>query len=182
MPVRPSLLLSILLAASAAVAADAPAAVDALPRECGAFAWDVSNELAVLQSPSTAGVAGMGGDADAVRIELDTRYDMRLHPQGAVTLAARPAKAPADDAVAGLLVFQVPVDGRYRVSLDTAHWVDVVDGGEIVASTGHEGRHGCPLLRKVVEFDLAAGRDLVLQVLGGAGSETSVLITAAGGQ
>lgn len=179
MPVRPALLLSVLLAASAAVAADAPAAADALPPECGTFAWDVSKELAVLRLPSTAGVAGTGGDAGAVRIGLDTRYDMRLHPEAGVTLAARPAKAPADDAAAGLLVFQVPVDGRYRVSLTTAHWVDVVDGGEIVASTGHEGRRGCPLLRKVVEFDLAAGRDLVLQVLGGVGSETGVLITAA---
>lgn len=73
MRVRFALILSALFVASAAsaesaavaaaVAADAPAAADALPPECGTFAWDVSKELAVLRSPSTAGVAGTGGDA-----------------------------------------------------------------------------------------------------------------------
>ncbi len=188
MRVRFALILSALFVASAAsaesaavaaaVAADAPAAADALPPECGTFAWDVSNELAVLQSPSTAGVAGTGGDAGAVRIGLGTRYDMRLHPQSEVTLAARPAKPMLDDgAMAGLLAFTVPADGRYRVSITTGHWIDVVDAGEVVTSVDFQGRRGCPLVHKIVEFDLRAGRELVLQFAGGSADETGLVIT-----
>lgn|SRR5690606_35958257 len=176
MHVRLALVLPVLLAACSAVAGDAPAA---FPPECGRFTRDVTNELAALRLPSIAVVAGRGDDAGATRIEPGTRHDIRLHPQRGVTLATAPGKAVPDHAMAGLLVFRVPEDGRYRVSLTTAHWVDVVDGGRVLASLDHEGRRGCPLLRKVVEFELAAGRDLVLQLVGPAADETGVVITAA---
>lgn len=179
MHARLALLLPALLAASAAVAGDgAPAAADALPPECSTFTWDVSNELAALQSPATALEAGRGGDAAVARIEIGRRYDARLLPQGEVTLAARPAKPMLDDAaMAGLLAFTVPADGRYRVSITTGHWIDVVDGGEVVASLDFQGRRGCPLVHKIVEFELRAGRDLVLQFAGGSAEEAGVVIT-----
>lgn len=178
MDVRLALLLPALLAASAAVAGDAQPAADALPPECSTFTWDVSDELAALRSPSTAGEAGRGGDSGAVRIEPGRRYDMRLHPQAEVALAARPAKPMLDDAAtAGLLTFTVPEDGRYRVSITTGHWIDVVDAGQVVPSLDFQGRRGCPLVHKIVEFELQAGRDLVLQFAGGAVDEAGVVIT-----
>lgn len=182
MKARFALFLPVLLAsATVAAAAGRAETADALPPACGTFALDVSDELAALGLPSTMVVAARDGASGDARIEPGRRYDVRLHPEAEVTLAAVPSRAPTADTVAGLLVFQVPVDGRYRVSLTTAHWIDVVDGGDVVVSTGHEGRRGCPLLRKVVEFDLAAGRDLVLQVLGDAGTGTGVLVTPATG-
>lgn len=178
MSLRLALVLSAALAASPAAFGAAPAGADALPPECGTFTWDVSSELAALQSPSTAGVAGKGGDAGEVRIEPGIRYDLRLHPQGEVRLAARPAKPMLDDAAtAGLLHFQVPEDGRYRVSITTGHWIDVVEAGEVVASLDFQGRRGCPLVHKIVEFELKAGRDLVLQFAGGSVDEAGVVIT-----
>ena len=172
MHARLVLLLPVLFAATA-IAADEPA----LPPGCSTFTWDVSNELAVLQSPATAGVAGRGGE-DKVRIELDRRYDVRLYPQSEVMLAAPPAKPMLDDAAtAGLLVFTVPADGRYRVSITTGHWIDVVDAGQVVASLDFQGRRGCPLVRKIVEFELEAGRELVLQFAGGSVDEAGVVIT-----
>ena len=177
MPLRLALMVPALLMASAAMADDVPVAADALPPECATFSWDVSNELAALQSSSTAGVAGRGG-ADEVRIGLGKRHDVRLHPQHEVTLAARPAKPMLDDAAtAGLLHFTVPADGRYRVAITTGHWIDVVDAGEVVASVDFQGRRGCPLVHKIVEFELEAGRDLVLQFAGGSVDEAGVVIT-----
>lgn len=178
MPARFALILSALLMAPAAVAGQAPAAADPLSPGCDTFSWDVSNELATLQSPSTAGVAGKGGDAAEARIELGRRYDVQLHPQSEVTLAARPHKPMLDDAAtAGLLTFSVPEDGRYRVAITTGHWIDVVDAGEVVASEDFQGRRGCPLVHKIVQFELAAGRDLVLQFAGGSVAEAGVTIT-----
>lgn len=172
---RLALLLSVLLASPAIFAGDA-AADAALPAGCEAFARDVSGELAAMGTPSPAVTAG-GSGREAVRIAAGRRHDVGLRPLGEVALAAEPGKAMPAGAMAGLLVFQVPADGRYRVSLGTAHWVDVVDGGRVLASLDHEGQRGCPLLRKVVEFELPGGRDLVLQLVGGAGAATAVLVT-----
>lgn len=177
---RSVLILSVLLAAlipSAAFAAsDPPAGAPG----CEGFTRDVGNELALLGQPGTAVVAGDGGEARPTRIAPGRRYDVRLHPVAGVTLAAAPGKAQPDDAAAGLLSFQVPTAGRYRVALTTGHWVDVIEGAEVLPSLDHEGRRGCPLLRKVVELDLPAQRELVVQVIGGAGAEAGLLVTPAG--
>lgn len=178
MPARFTLILLALLMAPAAVG-EAPADVDPLPPGCDTFTWDVTNELVALRSHSSAGVAGNGSSVETLRIEPGTRYDVRLHPRAQVALAADPGKKQPADTAAGLLVFQVPADGRYRVSLTTGHWVDVIDGAQVVNSLDHHGQRGCPLLRKAVEFDLAGGRDLLLQIVGGAGGETGVLVTPA---
>lgn len=180
MPARFAVMLLVLLPACVALAGEAAGARDPVPPGCDAFTWDVADELAALPVPGAAGVAGNGGDVAPTRIATGTRADIRLHPRNEVSLAAEPGKAQPGDAMAGLMVFQVPVDGRYRVSLATGHWVDVIDRGRVVASLDHRGQRGCPLLRKVVEFELEAGRDLLLQVVGGAGSGTAVLVTPAG--
>jgi len=156
--------------------AAAPAAE--LPPGCDTFTWDVSHELAALQTPSIPIEARTGPD-QITRIELGKRYQTRLHPQADVTLAARPGKPMLDDdARAGLLTFQVPHDGRYRAAITSGHWIDMVDNGEIVPSLDFQGRRACPLVHKIVEYDLRAGRDLVLQFAGGDAAEVGVVMTA----
>lgn len=176
---QPALLLSCLALSFAgpALAAEPPTA--ALPAGCYTFSWDVSRELAALSSPPTAIVAGDGTAGHIARVVPGTLYRAQLHPQAGVTLAARPGKPMLeDDAQAGLLTFRVPADGHYRVSISTGHWIDVVDNGQIVSSLDFQGRRGCPLVHKIVEFALPAGRDLVLQFAGGTASEAGVVITA----
>ena len=138
MHARPALILSALLAAAAAVAADDP--TGALPPGCDTFTWDVASELAALQQPGVAAVAGNGGDVETPRVEPGTRYEVRLHPQAGVEFVLTPGRDPDAGSMAGLLAFQVPEDGRYRVSLTTGHWVDVIDGGRVVASLDHQGQ------------------------------------------
>ncbi|KLJ00396.1 hypothetical protein WQ56_09490 [Luteimonas sp. FCS-9] len=165
-----------MLAVPAFAAGPAPAA--ALPAGCDTFHWDVAQELSLLQTPPAAVVAGTGGEA-TTRIEPGTFYRAALHPQAEVALAAPPGKPMLDDdAMAGLLTFRVPADGRYRVSITTGHWIDVVDDGAIVASLDFQGRRGCPLAHKIVEFELRDGRDLVLQFAGGDAPVSGVAVTA----
>jgi len=150
----------------------------ALPPGCDTFTWNVSRELAALQTPPTPIDAGTGPDT-ITRIEPNTRYNARLHPQASVTLAAHPGKPMLDDdARAGMLTFQVPHDGHYRASITSGHWIDMVDNGQIVRSLDFQGRQTCPLVHKIVEYDLRAGRDLVLQFAGGNAAEVGVVITA----
>jgi len=174
----PRLAFTLLLCWLGTASSAAVAAAD-FPPGCDTFSWDVARELAALQTPSTGITAGSGPD-DVVRIELDTHYQVRLPAQSALTFAARPGKPMLDeDAYAGLLTFQVPGDGRYRVAITSGHWIDLVEGEEIVRSLDFQGRRACPLVHKIVEFELHAGRDLVLQFAGGNAAGVGVVITAA---
>lgn len=175
--VRP---LPILLAALLFLApASCVAAELALPAGCEGFAWDVRTELAVLQAPGVLLEAARMPQAAQAPITLGRRHDLSLHPQREVSLAARPGKPMLeDDATAGMVALRVPVDGRYRISLTSAHWLDVVDAGKVLPSVDFQGRRGCPLVHKIVEFDLPAGRDLLLQLSGGDAAVAGVVVTA----
>lgn len=145
---------------------------------CDTFSWDVSHELTALAASPAQIVAGDGKQA-APLLRLETLYTARLAPQAGVVLAARPGKPMLeDDAFAGLLNFRVPQAGRYRVSITTGHWLDVVDGNQVIPSLDFQGRRGCPLVHKIVEFDLPSGRDLTLQLAGNTAAQVGVLITA----
>jgi hypothetical protein len=51
------------------------------------------------------------------------------------------------------------------VSLTSRHWIDLIDGDAMVASRRHFGP-GCALVHKIVEFELPAERQIVLQLSG----------------
>jgi len=54
-----------------------------------------------------------------------------------------------------------------------------VDGGKAVPAVDFQGHRACPLVHKIVQFDLRTGRDLVLQFAAGSAREIGVVITAA---
>ena len=74
--------------------------------------------------------------------------------------------------------FRVTSAGAYRVSLSTAHWIDVVADGQLIKSRDFQGAHGCERPHKIVEYELPAGKELVLQVSGATAPAVLVAITA----
>lgn len=54
--------------------------------------------------------------------------------------------------------FTVPEAGRYRVALDQPGWIDLVKDGKALTSVAHGHGPDCSTIRKIVDFDLAAGR------------------------
>jgi hypothetical protein len=145
---------------------------------CAHFKWDVSRELAVMQQSPQAIAAGKGADS-TVQMQSERLYELKLAPQNAVTYAVVPGKPTLDDSAHGGLVhFRVTMPGVYRVSLSTAHWIDVVADGQLVKSRDFQGALGCERPHKIVEFELPAGKDLVLQVSGATAPSVLVAITA----
>jgi len=146
---------------------------------CDAFTWDVSRELAVLGQSATTVKGGKGGTEPAVRLEVGKHYVAHLAPQSEVQLAAKPGKPMLDDgARAGVFTFHVAEAGSYRVSITSGHWLDVVDGGNVVASRDFQGQRGCERVHKIVEFELSGDRDMVLQLTGGTVENVGIAITA----
>jgi hypothetical protein len=153
-----------------AVAADDP---------CAAFKWNVSEERAVFSQKAQAASAGRDAAA-APAMKTGTLYELALAPQERVKFVLQPGKkALPDGAFAGVVHFRVPTTGAYRVSLDQGLWVDVVSHQALVESTDFTGAHDCSAPRKIVQYNLPAGEDLVLQLSAAAKDRVRVAITTA---
>jgi hypothetical protein len=166
---KASMLLSIAIG-HAAVAADDP---------CTHFTWDVTHELAVMkQSPQTIAV-GVKPGAEVPQLATEKLYDIQLAPQNTVVFAVKPAKPALDDgAQAGLLRFKTSKAQRYRVSITSGHWIDVIDGQQTLRSRDFQGQRGCERPRKIVEYDLPPERELILQFSGSTDAKVLLAITA----
>jgi hypothetical protein len=145
---------------------------------CATYTWDLAREFAALKAPGKPVVAGGSVAGRKHWLIPGARYDAMLRPQPGVTFVTPPGRARQLDAAAGgLLFFRSGKAGRYRISLNTHHWIDVVDGRKSIDSIAHEGRSGCELLHKVVEFELPARRALTIQLSGANTESVSVVIT-----
>ena len=144
---------------------------------CTQFKWDVTRELTVMkQSPQPLAAASRSGAVP--QLELEKPYAVKLANQADVKFAIEPAKSTSDEgAQAGLVSFRTAHAGRYRVSIASGHWLDVVDGGKAVASRDFRGQRGCERPRKIVEFELPAEHEFTLQFSGAAEAEVVVAIT-----
>jgi hypothetical protein len=134
---------------------------------CKKFSWDVSHEVTVMKRTPAPVTAGTKPGAKAPLLKLDEPYELKLSPQAGVSYSAKPMKPTLNDgAQGGVVKFHTDKAGLYRVSLTTGHWVDVVDGDQPIKSKDFSGSRDCPRPHKIVEFELPADKDLVLQFSG----------------
>lgn len=145
---------------------------------CSHFSWDVSHELKVMKQTAAPVTAATKPSAQAPAIKVDKLYELKLSPQSSVTYSAKPAKPTLNDSAQGGLVrFHIDKAGLYRVSITSGHWIDVVDGEQLVKSKDFSGSRDCPRPHKIVEFELPANKDLVLQFSGSTDSSVVTAIT-----
>jgi hypothetical protein len=148
---------------------------------CDAYTWNISHELEVLGQPAIS--LNAGRDAKTLvlglaHVDLEKRYAVKLVPQSGVKFAAKVGKPALDDgAQGGLISFRTAKAGKYRVSITSGHWLDVVDGGNLVVSRDFQGQRGCEKVRKVVEFELTGNHDFVLQLSGGTEANVGLAVT-----
>jgi hypothetical protein len=165
-----------LIAAAMGICGQCAVATDA--DGCAHFTWDVSHELTVMNQAPQALAAATRPGSQVPLLKLDKLYELKLSPQAAVMYAAKPAKPTLNDSAQGGLVrFHVDKSGIYRISITSGHWIDVVDGDHLVKSKDFQGSHGCQRPHKIVEFDLAAGKDFVQQFSGSAEPTVLMAIT-----
>lgn len=142
------------------------AMADDIAAACRAPGWDMSRELAAFRGVAPSLSAG-GSPEHSPAIALARVYSVRLRPQSEVRFLRPPGKASElPSPLAGLARFSVTADGKYRVTVDSALWIDVVAPQGIVQSSAFNGWHQCSLFRKSVEYILKAVTPLVLQLSG----------------
>lgn len=133
-------------------------------------------DLAAWAGPRTP----LAAAADATRppaLAVGAPAAITLVPASDVRFARPPeqARTPADHH-AGLIGLVLPAAGVWRLSFSKALWVDVVRGDGLVKSGAHGALAPCTSLRKVVEFEAAAGAYLV-QLSGNPGRDVVMMVT-----
>jgi hypothetical protein len=165
--------LTCLLAANGAVTEE--------PDPCMSFRWDVTHERALMKETPRAVEAAAEATADMPELKVGELHEVKLSRQGDVLFPAVPGmRTPNDGAFAGLVRFRVPKSGLYRVSISTPHWIDIVNAGQLIKARDFQGQRGCERPHKIVEFELPADRELMLQLSGSGKSRVLLAITAAG--
>jgi len=148
---------------------------------CEGFGWNVTHELELMRRPGQAVDAlEYGRQKPAPSLRLDEHYSVTLPAEDRARFQVAPARAARGAAPrGGSLTFGVENGGRYRISITTRHWIDVIADGKALESHDHQGNGQCALLHKVVEFELPAGRPLTLQLSGQDDAVVGLAITRA---
>jgi hypothetical protein len=110
-----------------------------------------------------------------ITLPLGEAFTATLRPSGSVFPPVRPSKLAAEGSSSGIFTFTAPEAGRYRVALGVGAWVDVVAEGQAVTSVTHGHGPACTGIRKMVDFDLKAGRHL-LQVVGSPTPKVDIMV------
>jgi hypothetical protein len=153
------------------VGAAVPASAD---DSCLDFKWDVSQERALFAATPTALQTGRD-PMSAPAIVPNRLYSLQLSAQDQVTFkVSPPAKKMAAAGYGGLATLNISAPGVYRIAMDLPSWIDVVADGALLKATDFQGQHDCSAPHKIVEFDLAGTRPLLLQ-LSNAGKDKILL-------
>lgn len=141
---------AILIALWSAPAMGETCPADPVPPPAVFAAWSTSVTLPAGNDTSGA-LAVIAGQA--------ARLDLLPTPRA--TYRVTPEKPPATTSHGGIVTFEVPRAGIYRIGLSDPAWIDVVGEGQAVASAAHGHGPKCSGIRKIVDFALAPGRYLV---------------------
>lgn len=148
---------------------------------CARYKWDVTRERALFAAPASPIAAAKDGRSPP-RIATDHAYRVELAPAAQVVFPTSPGKtSPPEGNYSGVLSFEAPVSGNYRVAVDLAMWIDVVADSRLLPASDYEGQHSCDAPRKIVQFALEAKKPLILQLSGAGEAAVRITIVRASG-
>lgn len=144
---------------------------------CNDFRWDVATERALFLTAHGAEVSAGRVTSAAPDVLVGELFEVALHPQETVQLAAPPSKVMlADGMFSGLLHLRIPAAGRYRIAVDERAWIDVIDAERVISSSEFSGAATCTKPAKIVLFDLPSSESLWLQISGAASARVNVTV------
>jgi hypothetical protein len=143
---------------------------------CARYAWPLDREAELLSR--TDGAIGAHGGA---RWEqgVGHAFQLALSPGDTAEFILPPGRSPASEPwYGGAVELPAPSEGgTYQVTLSADAWIDVVQNGVLVPSSGFTGEADCPV-RKSVRFGLDAA-PFVVQISGAARPDIRVVVTPA---
>lgn len=154
----------------------------AVSDQCRIGDWDMQAEQHLFQTaPRSVGAARQVSDPRA-ELAPGQLWAVTLLGETEVRLVAAVHRRPLPRvSFAGLAAVTVPMTGRYRITIDGPAWIEIVHDDHALPTTRFGSQRACPLFRKSVEFELAAGLSHVLQFSHAASAVLRVTIVPSGG-
>ena len=164
---RGSLLLILPALLTGSIATGPVAAQDA--SGCARFKWPVERERSAFGTPGLQ-VVEAGKPLPGI---MDPAI-VRLKPVADAAFERPPGRKPKEGTF-GVAIKTPPlaVSGTYQVTISDEAWIDVIQDGREVRSSGFSAERDCPNVRKSVRFSLVAGQATV-QISGAASDSIKV--------
>ena len=136
---------------------------------CAKFKWSVDRERSAFGTPGLREIEP-GKPLPGI---MDPAI-LRLRPVAAAGFERPPGRKPKDGTF-GVAVKTPPlaVPGTYQVTISDEAWIDVIQNGHEVRSSGFSAERDCPNVRKSVRFSLGAG-EATVQISGAAADSIKV--------
>ena len=144
---------------------------------CDAAKTELPDDLRDWATPMPVMAAADGAGMRNVILIPGRAVMARLRPMEEVRYALPPTQPAAQGSSGGMVVFEAPMAGTYRIMLGGRAWLDVVRAGEAIASVHHQHGPACSGIGKMVDFQLPAGRS-VIELSAGTGPEIEIMVTA----
>jgi hypothetical protein len=144
---------------------------------CAAFSWNVSHERELFAASARTGATGTN-PAAAPLLDSDRLYELQLNALEQVQFVVQPGKSKGGNGpYAGLARLRLSKAGLWRIALDQPAWIDVIANGQVIASSDYQGRSGCHAPHKIVQFELPAKQELLIQLSGTPEKQVRLTIT-----
>ena len=144
---------------------------------CADYAMNVRAELAAMeQAPRPVKSLATREEAAPIMPGLQPISVTFLNAAGVSQTVTPKRSGPS----AGLVPIAVPHDGHYRISADTALWIEVVAGQDRLEPQAFEMQTGCPTLFKTVIYEFKAGQRYWVELSGNV-KTARILLSNAGG-
>jgi hypothetical protein len=176
--------LAVLLAATVLAGCASPGStpfVQPQAMACDALPAELEAERSAWGAPATT--LGAASDAAAARpVVTLVRTRLKLQPQARLKpVALAKAEANPPDTYGGLTAFAPGRGGVFRFSASNRAWIELIDRatGKPLAPISSDKRLRCFGIPKALLFELAPGRDYLLQITASAGSELDLLVAQA---
>ena len=125
---------------------------------CTAFKWPIGEARQALAGTVAKLASGAKAPGD---------FELALAPTEQVAFPTKPERAPKHAGTfGGFVTAEPPKGGTFQVTLSDEAWIDVVQDGKIVKSSGFSGKAGCAGVRKSVRFSLPSSQPVTIQVSG----------------
>ncbi|MFW7268003.1 hypothetical protein ACMAUO_08510 [Gluconacetobacter sp. Hr-1-5] len=153
----------------------APTRADTPQADCMPDKPVLPDDLRAWASPTHFEAAGTVSALDHAVLPPGQAVLVALRPTPDVSYALRPDEPGGTVSSGGMVAFDAPKAGTYRVMLNARAWLDVVRDGAAIGSTHHEHGPACSGIGKMVDFPLPAGR-AVIQLSGSGKPEIEIMV------
>lgn len=130
-------------------------------QNCPQGTTSLPDALKSWAEPVPVTAAATPQELDSVMLTAGKAVAARLRSTAEMQYVVRSEQPGGKVSSGGMFMFDVPAAGTYRVMLGSRAWLDVVQDGKTILSSGHHHGPACSGIGKMVDFPLAAGRAVI---------------------